>query len=495
MNLKVLLALVLFIVGSFQLVSARTYELRITEAQIGETEKNLARAAELAVDYFLQNRQELTNRATLTDFRVLARAVRDGKVTELLDSLESPRFVVKGDQGQHSEKVYNHPILGLIDFGFSLKLSEDRENMLQTYTGLYESLPAKYRGNLLSPQRLRAARTNQIKASLSMIDNIIHKYFDLIISERPVRPVRNPMRTATTEELGYISHPSSTIDDGAAQCAPDQYHPRGIVKRTSLAMRSALTSIKSQGVRGTCVAFAYAATIESEKILRGRGAQNLSEQNLYGYSKIALNGMNREDGLVTANVAPQLRDLNYGFIREGLWIYNRSNNRTSGFFENGEYQNSCVGYHQQCSEQSSQAVQNADGFWMLQGLMNGPSIRSFRSLVTSSSEASMQRLIAIDRPAVVAIQTDRLFRNSQFVKDGYIRLDRNYGENRKGGHAMMYVGFVPNSRLPYGVNNASGPGYLVFKNSYGVNSHDCGFYYLDYDYVKDRLTSALVLNI
>ena len=53
-----------------------------------------------------------------------------------------------------------------------------------------------------------------------------------------------------------------------------------------------------------------------------------------------------------------------------------------------------------------------------------------------------------------------------------------------GGHAVELVGFVPNSELPPGAPPAQEDGYFIAKNSWGIGNGDCGFYYLDFAYLR-----------
>lgn len=501
MFLRLFILLSLLVSGSFGLYAqnfrAQDLRLSLSKEEMRQNEKELNEAAKMAIDYFSKNPKELSYIVDASDFRLLRSAFQRGQVSALLDRLEPPKFRLQDNNRGADVYKFNHPIIGLLDYGHSLNMENQRENLYQTYKTVYEGIPSKYRRNLADPRTLQRASVSRLQSAVRGLDSFITKYFDIIIDERLFAPAPkpNPMSTSTSNESGFVSHSSNTVDDGARQCDPDDYHPQGIVNKTQIAKDRLLTSIKNQSRRGTCVAFAYAASFESEKLRHGRGAQNISEQALYAYAKIILGGVNKKDGLRTGSVAGRLLDHNYVFSPENTWIYNRSRHRDYDDFVDGNYSDSCVNYPSLCSDQSSQSVQRDDGVWRVRGLTSGPTLNSSTSLMTISKTLTMYRLIMADRPAVVAIQTDRLFRNSTAESDGYIRLDRHWGENRKGGHAMMYVGFVPNQALPDGVDNASGPGYLVFKNSYGLNRHDCGFYYLDFNYVRDRITSALTLNL
>jgi C1A family cysteine protease len=107
----------------------------------------------------------------------------------------------------------------------------------------------------------------------------------------------------------------------------------------------------------------------------------------------------------------------------------------------------------------------------------------------------MNRLKALTRPAIISMTVDRIFANSANESDGYLRINRDHGDFDKGGHAMMYVGYILNQNLPDGAPDANGGGYVVVKNSWGLNRHDCGFYYLDHDYVKERITGLVTIDI
>ena len=92
-------------------------------------------------------------------------------------------------------------------------------------------------------------------------------------------------------------------------------------------------------------------------------------------------------------------------------------------------------------------------------------------------------LLAADVPLVITLNVTDDFKNST---NGYVR--QRAGDAVLGSHAMEMVGFVPNSALPAGVSAATREGYFIVKNSWGMLGGDCGFYYLDFAYVKAHVS-------
>lgn len=491
---RLLLVFVLFFAAIFN-VHAKSQPIEFKPGEEKQIEKELYQAAKMAIEYFTKNPKELHFIASRSDLQMLERATQSGSLDQLLARVSPPTNKIPNHRGQSQEYKLNHPVYALLDFGDSLMEQNSRENLINTYQTLYSALPQKLQGMLANPRVVMKARTvGQVSRYIIQLDSVIEKYLQFIADSNVFNPppMHNPMMRSVQNESGY-SRTRENYGDSAFQCQPHQYSSIGLVNKTSLGSSSVLTSVKDQVGRGTCTAFAYAAVAETEKILNGYSASNFSEQSIYGFAKVATRGVNKKDGLNSVKTARQMRKKSYKFSYETVGPYNKSTDRED--FSGSNYPKSCNGFpYSTCSNQSSQA-RKVGGVWQYLGSNTGPYVNSYSSLKAIRKKTTMNRLIALNGPAVLGMTVDNAFFNSASQSDGFLRYNDTGGSRKPGGHAMMYVGYISNNNLPDGVSPARGGGWVVLKNSWGGDRHDCGFVYLDHDYVKDRLTSLVTINI
>lgn len=460
-----------------------------------QDQRELLLAAQEVLAYFQKNPGQLIYHASRADLRALQQAVKAGQLTQLLHRLKSPSVVVRDTKGKSSEKMLSHPIQGLIDIGLSIRAQKDRANLLSAYAELYQSLPAKVSVSLRHPNELQRATVSVILKHQRLLEAALNKSIGQIIAERipAPAPYHNPMNISVTRERGFIRS-DAFVGDTAAQCAAHEYHPKGLVGQTRLGRDRMLTSVKNQARRGTCTSFAIASAVETEALLKGRVASNLSEQAIYGWAKYMVGGKSSDDGLNVEKALKKMKKHDFRIGLEPSWQYNQSQSRQE--FNGTTYPFACSNYSDTCSGRAMQLIQ-VNGNWAGNFGSTGPSIKKRTSLlsVLTSRETEMNKLIALKKPAIIAITIDKKFFGSVGNSDGYLDWNATHPTAEKGGHAMMYVGYVSNDKRPSGVRAARGGGYVVIKNSWGTNRSDCGFIYLDHDYVKDRLKSIHTITI
>jgi len=248
----------------------------------------------------------------------------------------------------------------------------------------------------------------------------------------------------------------------------------------------------------------------------GSPAENLSEQYIFYYgsvegdSQINLFEM-QADGMSPDLALDAMISQRIGLYYESSWNYNQSD--PSRFAQVNPslavltYPNSCTSDYsgEECSDYTWQTVSSV----LQPGIPEPgrppvlPSTPVHRvtsnaylpgagggSIVTEYSLQNAILLLASDMPLVVTMNVTEAFVNTT---DGYVR--QSAGDPVLGSHAMELVGFVPNNELPAGVQPATREGFFIVKNSWGALQGDCGFYYLDFAYVKTHLGYLNMLMI
>jgi hypothetical protein len=460
------------------------------EERKADSKERLA-AAHKAIEYFSKNPKDLKKHADKKIMRAFIQATKKKKLDNYLAGVKTPN-------SKKETFMLHHPALSLLEIGYSMLEENNRENVFQSYKTLYNSIPPKYARRLTSPKSLLRAKLSRLQKEIAILDDFLAKYIDVILEVTSIppepEPGHDPMRASLTSETGHRNSDGVTVGDQARQCSPRRYHSDGIINQTKLAQNQKLTSIKNQRSRGTCTSFAIAAVAESEKIRNGYSASNFSEQSVYAWTKYTASNNSGADGINTLKGIKELKKDKFKFGYETIWPYNQSHERED--FNGTTYPFSCTDYltGRHCSGRSSQ-LRNVGGTWYGHFASSGAYINSYSSLKSFWKNKTMNRLKALTRPAIISMTVDRIFANSANESDGYLRINRDHGDFDKGGHAMMYVGYILNQNLPDGAPDANGGGYVVVKNSWGLNRHDCGFYYLDHDYVKERITGLVTIDI
>jgi hypothetical protein len=348
---------------------------------------------------------------------------------------------------------------------------------------------------LIPPIRIKSGNYGQIFKAYEELQVFLGKNLNRIVEVRfkedPV-PAIDPMRTIPSREGGAGS-PTGVATDGAQSCAPSNYHPESLVGITQVAKANILTSVKDQGRRGTCVSFAIAGTLEAEKMKNGYSVSNFSEQSLYAFMKIKGGSWDMYGRSLVAMFATDvLKREKFTISYENRWYYNPSPDIEDR--KNDKFPKSCINYPSTCSDYSFQTNKNSRGKWFVRTDSSGPYVNKVVNHWTINGDWTMNNLIALNRPAVLSMDISDAFKEGSEEVDGRIKYSNN-AEAALGGHAMMFVGYVKNKYLPAGVPKGSGGGYVVLKNSWGVTAHDCGFYYLDHNYVKERINGLFTLRI
>jgi len=249
------------------------------------------------------------------------------------------------------------------------------------------------------------------------------------------------------------------------------------------------TSVKCQGVRGSCVAFAITSAIESITAVRRNRWVNLSEQDVY--YNIKANEPNSGDGADLVDWATYLSDRKYSPPYEDEWDYNPAAERTD---TDSGYSHSCDNYGETCSNSPGEGGYACTTF-------NGSLYCGFSPPNVSASGwtaggayllyemgflgqlpvNTMRTLLAIGDSMVASIPVCNSFDNVN--NNGFVTsLDCS---STRGDHAIHIVGFVsddaikanPSYALPAGQTGVGG-GYFIVKNSWSTGYGDGGYVYV-----------------
>lgn len=387
-----------------------------------------------------------------------------------------------------------HTVLGL---GYAELKLRDPENLLRVYTDLYNILPQDFRTGLANPSDLVGAGLAQLRNPMAIIGQRVVNNFDLIRKlstetiSLPGGLLQNPIGLCSNE-IGWETVGSD--DENSARCAITDYASLGLMGNLDFVMKDDLTCVKDQRVRGTCVAHAIAANVETMIQIQGGVPENLSEQDIYFWAKINTDWANRYvDGLSPDEVYDALDAENFGIQYEASWNYNQSPNR--GSLTSSQFPNSCgIGYTGElCTNFAFQGTEDLTSFpfmythpvratmgWEVLDWSSIPDL-AWASLPDFQIDTAILYL-ENEYPVHMSFNVANAFRSPD--ANGYVQYDP-VDPTPTGSHSVVAVGFVANSDLPAGAPlDADGRGYFVVKNSWGTNYADCGFVYVSTRYLR-----------
>lgn len=318
-----------------------------------------------------------------------------------------------------------------------------------------------------------------------------------------------PKPSQPQEELGggFVNNPT----DGACRFTPTS--PLfGQMRGNAI---NQITTIKDQGGRGTCMAFAYVSALETLIARRTKSAFNLSEQYAYYW-------LRGDDGVLGDGAG--WGDFNDIIGRQRMiptevrWKYNPSRSRVRIPADTSkavtEFRNSCLNYpNQACSDTTAQAQLVCQGgtnncawkpewdiapnaafnFRATQGnevwvalasnaLGNGDAARAYR-------RALLRQMIDRGDQLILGFTVDGAFDS---IGASGLPDTARMGQNVRGGHAIHVVGYVNTGTQiydakigPVNVKLSLPTGYFVIKNSWSCGFGDGGYAYLP-DNFMDR---------
>lgn len=213
-------------------------------------------------------------------------------------------------------------------------------------------------------------------------------------------------------------------------------------------LRPSLPPIRDQGARGTCLAFAVTAAHEVLRNDRGEAIEDLSEEVLYWGCK-QVDG-DREPGTVFPSASVALA--HWGQPREDFWPYNDNRNDTDISYRPPEGTLDAAICFKAPMHKIDADIRNIKS-WLSRGYTVALGI-----ILCQSFYAPLQGAISMP------------------ISD----------EELTEGHAVVVVGYEDDL--------ASGNGFLILRNSWGVDWGEGGYGYLPYAYVDLYRSEAWVVE-
>lgn len=280
----------------------------------------------------------------------------------------------------------------------------------------------------------------------------------------------------------------------------------GLLRNVDWPLKSLTTSVKDQGQRGTCWAFATVAALEAEIARRDRKTVNLSEQHYIASRFLGWAPRAFGDGGDPIFIAHKASEAGYSFAFEKGWQYNKSLSRQV-HNSTETYTRSCENYqdatydHGVCSDTNFQGhlkhVTFGGRTYLLRSLPNTGSSSGYRLQAPSNfwDQADKERSMTILLLRSVLGHASAITLDMSYVEpdaNGYApiksmktRADGTADFNLS--HVMTVTGFISSQslakRVP-GAPIADDYGYFIVKNSWGDCWGDQGYVYLPWTWVK-----------
>lgn len=294
-------------------------------------------------------------------------------------------------------------------------------------------------------------------------------------------------------------------DQTGLRCEPS---PDGFLAKSDWALKWANTCVRNQGKRGTSSVFALTAALESSIARRFRRYANLSEQHFFSQVKLIYYPTLPDfgEGLDTLlSAAGHSKLPNYRLHFEDSWTYNPAYFRQDVTTDKLGYQGSCENYQgRYCSDSNHQGrltCTDVDsvrycGYSAPMPTATDYRIRSLAPLLDLlNPETALHNTRSLLRSGIPVVMSFAV--TEPLMATGPLGYMATAGEETPvlGGQSILLSGWIPNSRRPNGLPEASGGGYFAAKNSWGRCTGDAGYFFLAYDWVREHaLTLTAVFD-
>lgn len=327
------------------------------------------------------------------------------------------------------------------------------------------------------------------------------------------KPASSPDGGAPTSEGIPLSASGYESDTAAGDCPHGDW---AMFAKYDWPGKANDTSVKDQGARGSCGAFATVGAMENAVGKYLKRTVNLSEQCLYAKEKLSLDPDDFHDGVHLGDMLVGLANSGWAVPLEGVWPYNPSPSREfctakgycdSDSFPNAvTYRDSCVFWKNgvstnyagpACSDTSHQAklVKNKGKtyFWTPCKKDNGMFAVS-GAMVLFDIEgkipmAFVELFVLMGQNVVIGFDDYQTFHDVKSLGKWHGKTDSDYF---RGGHAVQVSGVLFNEQLESGDRNSS-DGWLVIKNSWGTCWGDGGYGFMNLYRAGEVLNEAVVV--
>jgi hypothetical protein len=293
----------------------------------------------------------------------------------------------------------------------------------------------------------------------------------------------------------------------------------GLYQNFNWPLKNLTTTVKDQGQRGTCWAFATVAVLEAEIARRDHKLVNLSEADYVGHRFLEWAPRRYGEGGDPIAIAQRASAANYTFAYESQWQYNKSLSRIDDGKKQtytqscNNYQDSVVNYGP-CSNTTDQSdwyftfvggkaylmrrlpntgagsgyrMGSPTDFWNQSDLDQSMVILLLRSVLghptTITMDARYMKPTANAAPSMINMSPDA----NGFVPAQTKRLLPGGVPDWELDHVMTVTGFISSQNLRARLPNqpvADDFGYFIVKNSWGDCWGDQGYVYLPWTWVK-----------
>jgi Papain family cysteine protease len=476
--------------------------LHLTTLRQGEREDErqeaLDRLHETTVKQYLGQHPELTNLAQLLKNNpkpgdgIQPRG--DGTWSMYLPAVE--RSVVTFGRSNKLNAIYN-----------SVLFSADRTANLKLYALLYNSLPAGYLesldGSLVTPVQLNDSTLSEIQGALGALG----RDWGAIVAH-VVHPIPT-LETSCQAEIGAGIY-SLSQGDRAGSLDYCTVGAKGIYANFDFPNKNSNTCVKSQGNRGVCHTFAVTSATELQVSLKYNKKVNLSEQDLMEHYRLLWQPDLQHEPGDAFELANDVINNNYFQPYEDHWDFNPA---LYEYVKNGALVNVCASYvtNEPCSNTAPEAPLVCAVFTINRsnrvacaykdaGIQGSPyqlssANRFWNPADTEYSTELMVLNLAFNNSVVIDMDLSPAFRSAP---GGYVPFDpADQAAPAVGGHVVHVIGFVGNDDLRQKLPDAapaSGAGYFIIKNSWSNCAGDGGYYYVPWDYIKNRTMDAFSIG-